>query len=97
MELSGSREYHVKKEDGGRKRTKYTPEFSAEAAQLVTEANPVRVCIGSAGRFHMFDLARQMQRIGHLNCLYTGYPRWKVDGLPQEKVKTFPWLMGPAT
>ena len=57
----------------------------------------MRVCIGSAGRFHMFDLARQIQRLGHLNCLYTGYPRWKVDGLPQEKVKTFPWLMGPAT
>jgi hypothetical protein len=38
MELSGSREYHVKKEERGRKRTKYTPEFSAEAVQLVTEA-----------------------------------------------------------
>jgi starch synthase len=57
----------------------------------------MRVCIGSAGRFHTFDLARQMQRLGHLRCLYTCYPRWKVDGLPQEKVSTFPWLMGPAT
>ena len=56
----------------------------------------MRVCIGSAGRFHTFDLARQMQRLGHLRCLYTCYPRWKVDGLPQEKVSTFPWLMGPA-
>ncbi len=56
----------------------------------------VRVCIGSAGRFHTFDLARQMQRLGHLSGLYTGYPRWKVDGLPQKKVQTFPWLMGPA-
>src|SRR5215471_17110516 len=56
----------------------------------------MRVCIGSAGRFHTFDLARQMQRLGHLGCLYTCYPRWKVDGLPKEKVSTFPWLMGPA-
>jgi alpha-maltose-1-phosphate synthase len=56
----------------------------------------MRVCVGSPGRFYTFDLARQMQRLGHLSCLYTCYPRWKVDGLPQEKVRTFPWLMGPA-
>src|SRR6266545_3850637 len=56
----------------------------------------MRVCIGSAGRFHTFDLARQMQRLGHLSSLYTCYPKWKVDGLPPEKVRTFPWLMGPA-
>jgi starch synthase len=43
----------------------------------------------------MFDLARQMERLGHLGRLYTGYPRFKVNNLPQEKVNTFPWLMGP--
>jgi glycosyltransferase involved in cell wall biosynthesis len=26
--------------------------------------------------------------------MYTGYPRFKVDGLPREKVSTFPWLIG---
>ena len=26
----------------------------------------VRVCIGCQGRFHLFDLARQMERIGYL-------------------------------
>jgi glycosyltransferase involved in cell wall biosynthesis len=56
----------------------------------------MRVCIGSAGRFHAFDLARQMDRLGHLTRLYTAYPRWKVDGLPREKVSTFSWLMVPA-
>jgi alpha-maltose-1-phosphate synthase len=55
----------------------------------------VKVCIGSAGRFHTFDLARQMERRGHLGRVYTGYPRWKVDGLPKQKVSTFPWFLVP--
>jgi glycosyltransferase involved in cell wall biosynthesis len=56
----------------------------------------MRIAIGSGGRFHAFDLARQMDRLGHLARLYTAYPRWKVDGLPREKVSTFPWLMVPS-
>lgn len=55
----------------------------------------MRVCIGSAGRFHTFDLARQMERAGWLDRLYTAYPKWKVDGLSRYKVRSFPWLMGP--
>ncbi len=55
----------------------------------------MKVCIGSGGRFHTFDLARQMERLGYLRRLYTGYPKWKVDGLPDTKVRSFPWLMGP--
>jgi alpha-maltose-1-phosphate synthase len=55
----------------------------------------VRVAIGCQGRFHLFDLARQMERLGRLQHLYTGYPRFKVKGLPQRKVRTFPWLMAP--
>jgi glycosyltransferase involved in cell wall biosynthesis len=43
----------------------------------------------------MFHLARQMERLGHLGRLYTGYPRFKVENLPPEKVRTFPWLMSP--
>ncbi len=57
----------------------------------------MKICVASAGRFHAFDLARQMERLGHLTRLYTAYPRFKVDGLPAAKVSTFPWLMGPAT
>jgi starch synthase len=56
----------------------------------------MKICIGSAGPFHTFDLARQMERLGYLERLYTAYPSWKVDGLPKEKVSTFPWLMAPA-
>lgn len=55
----------------------------------------MRVCIGSAGRFHTFDLARQLERAGWLSRLYTAYPKAKVDGLPRHKVRSFPWLMGP--
>ena len=55
----------------------------------------MKVCVSSAGRFWTFDLARQMERQGYLSRLYTGYPRWKVDGLPRDKVRTFPWLFAP--
>jgi alpha-maltose-1-phosphate synthase len=53
----------------------------------------LKICVGSAGPFHAFDLARQMERLGHLEHLYTAYPSWRVDGMPKEKVSTFPWLM----
>ena len=53
---------------------------------------PMNVCVGSPGRFHTFDLARQLERVGVLKRLYTGYPPWKVDGLPPKRVSTFPWL-----
>ena len=56
----------------------------------------MKICVGSAGPFHAFDLARQMQRLGHFESLYTAYPSWRVDGLPRERVSTFPWLMAPA-
>ena len=54
-----------------------------------------KVCIASAGRFYTFDLARQMERLGHLSRLYTGYPKWKVDGLPRERIRSNPWLLSP--
>lgn len=56
----------------------------------------MKICIGSAGPYHAFDLARQMDRLGHLAHLYTAYPSWRVNGLPKENVRTFPWLMTPA-
>jgi len=57
----------------------------------------VKVVVASAGRFHAFDLARQMDRLGHLERLFTAYPMAKVDGLPRARVSTFPWLMVPAS
>jgi glycosyltransferase involved in cell wall biosynthesis len=52
----------------------------------------------SIGRFHHFHLARQLEKHGLLDAIYTGYPRFKLkdeQGIPQEKIKTFPWLHAP--
>jgi starch synthase len=51
----------------------------------------MKVCIGAGGRFHILDLAHQMERFGYLTQIYTGYPRTKVDGLPRERVSTHPF------
>lgn len=51
----------------------------------------------SIGRFHHFHLARQMQRFGLLDRLWTGYPRFKLrdePGIPANKIASFPWLHG---
>jgi len=61
----------------------------------MSNADHLTVNLASPGRFHMFDLASQLNRLDVLNRLYTGYPRWKVGQLPQEKVRTYPWLMTP--
>jgi hypothetical protein len=40
------------------------------------------------GKFHAFQLARQLLKRGYLERLITSYPRYKTrkDGLPDEKV-----------
>ena len=55
----------------------------------------VQCCIG---RFHHFDLAKQLHRRGLLERFYTGYPSFKVRDeslLLAKKIMTFPWLMTP--
>ena len=49
------------------------------------------------GVFHHFELARELQRRGHLSTIYSTFPwrRLKREGLPREKVQTFPWLHVP--
>lgn len=52
----------------------------------------------SIGRFHHFHLARQLEKHGLLEAIYTGYPHFKLKdelGIPVEKIKTFPWLHTP--
>ena len=46
------------------------------------------------GVFHHFELARELDRRGHLEKIYSTWPwqRLKREGLPREKVETFPWL-----
>lgn len=53
------------------------------------------------GRFHHFDLARQLYRRGLLERIYSGFPEWKLRAhgedkeLPREKIATFPWVQAP--
>ena len=58
--------------------------------------NPQTVLVCS-GRFHHFDLARQLRRHGMLKHLFTGYPSFKLreEDLPRLCVSTFPWFMTP--
>jgi starch synthase len=55
----------------------------------------MKVSISAITRFHIFDLARQMERLGHLERLYTGVPRWMIKEIPLGKVRSMPWLVGP--
>jgi glycosyltransferase involved in cell wall biosynthesis len=49
------------------------------------------------GVFHHFELARELDRRGHLRRVYSTWPwaRLKREGLSHEKVETFPWLHVP--
>jgi glycosyltransferase involved in cell wall biosynthesis len=46
------------------------------------------------GVFHHFDLARELQRRGHLERVYSTFPwqRLRREGLPEVMVETFPWI-----
>ncbi len=39
----------------------------------------MRIAVSTTTRFHMFNLAREMARLGQEVHLYTGYPRFKID------------------
>lgn len=49
------------------------------------------------GVFHHFELARELDRRGHLERVYSTWPwaRLRREGLPQAKVATFPWVHLP--
>ena len=57
----------------------------------------MKVALSTIGKFHTFDLARQMHKRGALTAVYSGYPWFKLrdEGLPRENVKTFPYLHAP--
>lgn len=57
----------------------------------------IRVTLVCIGRFHHFDLARELLKRGMLKRIFTGYPLWKLDDedIPSELVSTFPWLQTP--
>ena len=58
----------------------------------------MKITIVVGGRWHAFDLARELDIQGHLHRLITNYPRWFVRrwGIPAEKVVSLPltfWLI----
>jgi alpha-maltose-1-phosphate synthase len=57
----------------------------------------MRVVLSTIGKFHTFDLARQLEQRGALTAIFSGYPWFKLknEGLPKHKVKTFPYLHAP--
>jgi alpha-maltose-1-phosphate synthase len=57
----------------------------------------MKAVLTTLGRFHSFDLARQLHAQGALEAIYTGYPRFKLkgEGLPTELVRTFPYVHAP--
>jgi starch synthase len=56
----------------------------------------MKVVISTNGKYHAFDLARELYRIGALQAIFTAYPRFKLrnESLPQELIHTFPWVHG---
>jgi len=57
----------------------------------------MKVALSTAGKFHLFDLARELHARDSLAGICTGYPRFKLrsEQLPKEKIHTFPWLTVP--
>lgn len=57
----------------------------------------MRVALSVVGKFHTFDLARELAARNALEAIFTGYPRFKLrnEGLPQNKIHTFPWINTP--
>jgi glycosyltransferase involved in cell wall biosynthesis len=53
---------------------------------------PLRIAIVVHGRFHGFDLARELLARGHDVTVFTNYPAWAMDrfGIPEAKARNFP-------
>jgi starch synthase len=57
----------------------------------------MRIVQAVFGVFHHFELARELERRGHLERVYSTWPwsRLEREGLPQSKIETFPWISTP--
>lgn len=56
----------------------------------------MKIVLSVTGKFHTFDLARQLHERQALEAIFTGYPRFKLERekLPRHKVHTWPWVQG---
>src|ERR1700683_1476605 len=57
----------------------------------------MQVVLSTIGRFHTFDLARQLHSRQSLRMIFSGYPYFKLrrERLPSDMVRSFPWLQAP--
>jgi glycosyltransferase involved in cell wall biosynthesis len=57
----------------------------------------VKVAITTAGRFHSFEMAAQLERRGLLGRIFTGYPKFKLrnEAVPGEKITSVSALHAP--
>jgi alpha-maltose-1-phosphate synthase len=56
----------------------------------------MKIALSTPGKFHSFDLARELQARGALTAIFTGYPSFKLrrEAIPSQLIHTFPWLQG---
>jgi glycosyltransferase involved in cell wall biosynthesis len=61
---------------------------------LIVSDAAVRIVQTTFGVFHHFELARELERRGCLQTIYSSYPwaRLRREGLPRARVETYPWL-----
>lgn len=54
----------------------------------------MKVTLATVGRFHIFPLARELEKMDHLEVVYSGFPfsQLKREGVSRERVRTFPWV-----
>src|SRR6266404_3942831 len=73
-----------------------TQKPTTPSSNLVQSKGP-RVVLQTIGRFHTFDLARQLHKRSALTAIFSGSPWFKLAGeqLPRHLVYTFPWLHAP--
>lgn len=57
----------------------------------------MKIVVSTIGKFHTFDLARELHSHDALKAVFTGYPRFKLQNeqLPSELIVTFPWVHTP--
>jgi starch synthase len=54
----------------------------------------MKVVLSAPGKFHVFDLARELHARRALTSIFTGYPHFKLknEGLPKQHIRSWPWL-----
>lgn len=57
----------------------------------------MKVVLSVLGKFHTFDLAREMHSRAALTSIFTAYPRFKLrgEGIPPDKIQSYPWYHTP--